>query len=131
MRIQILAFLFSLVVFGSQGFLSEELVYAKHHPDHCCMCNKCKSNCWCGGQANCRICHTDDDDTILSSVSTINLTTINIRGTFYLHPDMSTASDMIEKVITHVQSNRLRESSTLKLVNHVDNHHMEFKCTGL
>ncbi len=121
--------LFLLVLLGGQQFFFDNLVYARHTANHCCMCGVCKSYCWCPGQANCSTCHTDDGDTILSPVSTNNLS-IDIRQTAQLRPQKVVMSDHVERVLALVHGSRLREHFTMKLNDHVADH-MKFKCMNL
>jgi hypothetical protein len=115
---------------GQQSFHNNNLAYARHNADHCCMCTTgCKTWCWCSGQANCRRCHVDDSDTLLSPVSADNLT-IDLRRTTQLRPGKFVISDSVEKIITLMDARRLRVDFTLKLIDHVDDH-MKFKCMRL
>ena len=129
MRILTLAPLFLLVLLVGQGFFFDELAHARHKPNHCCMCGACKQWCWCGGQAQCPQCHVDDGDTMLSPVSTDNLT-IDIRQTAQLRPGKLVTSDSVDTIMTLVRASRLRENFTLKLVDHVADH-MKFTCISL
>lgn len=130
MRIQLLAPLFSLVLIGIQGYLFENLAYAKHNPDHCCMCSKCKSTCWCGGQANCPKCHTTDGDSIPEIVSSNNLPIINLRRIAHLESERLIPSIAVDELITHVRLTRWRENSTLRMPNYLVEH-IEFECLRL
>ena len=121
--------LFLLVLLGGQQSFLDNLVYARHNANHCCMCGVCKSYCWCPGQANCSLCHTDDGDTILSPVSANNLS-IDIRQTAQLRPGKVVTSDYVERTMAVVRGSRLRESFTIKLNDHVADH-IKFKCNSL
>lgn len=121
--------LFVLVLLGGQQFFSENLVYARHNANHCCMCGTCKPYCWCPGQANCPVCHADDGDTILSPVSSNNLS-IDIRQTVQLRPQKVVTSDHVERILALVHGSRLRDNLTIKLNDHVADY-MKFKCRSL
>lgn len=128
-RILTLVHLFVLVLLGGQGLLIEEVAYARHNANHCCMCSKCYSYCWCPGQANCPKCHSDEDENILSTVSVDNLK-IDIRQDTHLQLLNGVQSESIGSVMTFVRANRLRGSLTLKLIDNVADH-MKFKCMNL
>jgi len=129
MRILTLAPLFVLILIGGQGSFFDELAYARHNANHCCMCGKCYSYCWCSGQANCKVCHSDDGENILSTVSADNLT-IDLRQTAQLQAPKLVKSDVNGRVITLVRGNRLRGNFTMKLIDHVVDY-MKFKCMSL
>jgi hypothetical protein len=129
MRILTLAPLFVLVLLGGQGSFLEDVAYAKHNATHCCMCGKCYSYCWCPGQASCPKCHSDEDETILSTVSAENLK-IDIRQDTHLQLLNGVQPESIGSVMALVRASRLRGSFTLKLIDHVADH-MRFKCMSL
>lgn len=114
-----------LLLGGQEPFLNS-LAYARHNPNHCCMCGTCNGWCWCSGQANCK-CVTYDGKGIQPYSSTINVT-LDIRNTSRLQPH-SEANSM-ESVMTLVRGGRLRGSFTMKLTDHVADH-MKFKCLSL
>lgn len=117
---------FIVLIFLGGQYTFADSVYARHNADHCCMCSKCFSYCWCGGQANCKTCHSDDGETMLSPVSADNLK-IDIRHRTQLQLLNGVQSEPIESVMTLVQASRLRGYFTLKLIDHAADY-MIFKC---
>lgn len=117
-----------LIFFGGQYTFADS-VYARHSATHCCMCGACYSYCWCGGQASCAKCHSDDGENILSPVSADNLK-IDIRQDTQLQLLTGVQSESIGSVMTLVRASRLRGHFTLKLIDHVADF-MMFKCRSL
>lgn len=131
MRRLMLIPLFGLFLFAGQESFLHSLAYAKHSPNHCCMCGTCRSTCWCPGApgSNCPYCRADDGETFLSYVSTDTIK-VDIRSAPQLLPLNVMSEDVAESVMTLVHGSRTQGNFTLKLLDNVEDH-VKFRCSSL
>jgi hypothetical protein len=114
---------FALWLLTGQPVIMIGLAFAKHTPNHCCMCGTCNTWCYCSGQANCR-CVTNDGKGIPPASSTFKVM-FDIRDTYGLH--LHTDALTTESMLSLVRASRLRETSVMTLTDHLADH-MRFKC---
>jgi hypothetical protein len=125
MRSLLLTSIFGLVLLAGQDAFLNSFAFARHTANHCCMCPSCYTWCWCGGQANCPKCRSNEGDGI-STVSVDSLT-LSIRQIISARTLRVIDADSIERVVTVVRGNRLLDKSSVTLIDHVEDY-MRFRC---